>query len=105
MTAKLQISLVSLSLVILGFPRDGFALEKVRIAIPTVAVMYAPLYLGIREGFFAKEGLAVEVLSMRTDLAIAALGAGEIDFLAHGGAALRAAAQGFSAQACLCARS
>jgi ABC-type nitrate/sulfonate/bicarbonate transport system substrate-binding protein len=57
--------------------------------------MYAPLYLGFKQGFFAQEGLEVEVLSMRTDLAIAALGTSEIDFIAHGGAALRAAAQGF----------
>jgi NitT/TauT family transport system substrate-binding protein len=34
-------------------------------------------------------------MTMRTDLAIAALGTGDVDYIAHGGAALRAAAQGF----------
>ena len=74
---------------------QAVTLEKVRLAIPTVAVMYAPIYLGLNEGLFAAEGLDLEISAMRTDLSIAALGTGEIDFIAHGGAALRAAAQGF----------
>ena len=76
-------------------PRGALAVEKVRLAVPTVAVMYAPIYLGLRQGIFAAEGMDLEITSMRTDLAIAALGTGEIDYIAHGGAALRAAAQGF----------
>lgn len=74
---------------------QAVTLEKVRLAVPTVAVMYAPIYLGFQEGIFAAEGMNLEITMMRTDLAIAALGTGEIDYLAHGGAALRAAAQGF----------
>src|SRR5713226_842994 len=73
----------------------SLAAEKVRLAVPTVAVMYAPIYLGIHQGIFAAEGMELEISSMRTDLAIAALGTGELDYIAHGGAALRAAAQGF----------
>jgi NitT/TauT family transport system substrate-binding protein len=69
--------------------------EKIKLAVPTVAVMYAPLYFGQKEGFFAAEGFELDIVSMRTDLAIAALGTGEVPFIAHGGAALRAAAQGF----------
>ena len=68
---------------------------KIRLAQPTVAVMYAPLYFGVQQGIFADEGMDLEFMTMRTDLAIAALGTGEIDYIAHGGAALRAAAQGF----------
>jgi len=73
----------------------GFAGIKVRLAQPTIAVMYAPLYFGAKQGIFTSEGLELEFMTMRTDLAIAALGAGEVDYIAHGGAALRAAAQGF----------
>jgi len=69
--------------------------QKVRLAIPTVAVMYAPITLGLQQAIFSNEALDLEIVTMRTDLAIAALGSGEIDYLAHGGAALRAAAQGF----------
>lgn len=68
---------------------------KIRLAQPTTAVMYAPLYLGRQQGIFADELIDLEFMTMRTDLAIAALGTGEIDYIAHGGAALRAAAQGF----------
>ena len=71
------------------------AATKIRLAQPTVAMMYAPLYFGVKQGFFAAEGFDVEFMAMRTDLAIAALGTGDVDYIAHGGAALRAAAQGF----------
>ena len=57
--------------------------------------MYAPLYFGVQQGIFVDEGMDLEFMTMRTDLAIAALGTGQIDYIAHGGAALRAAAQGF----------
>lgn len=84
-------------LLCLGFAETAVAsaVEKVRLAVPTVAVMYAPIYLGIHQGIFAAEGMELEISSMRTDLAIAALGTGDLDYIAHGGAALRAAAQGF----------
>jgi NitT/TauT family transport system substrate-binding protein len=71
------------------------AASKIRLAQPTIAVMYAPLYFGAKQGIFTGEGLELEFMTMRTDLAIAALGAGEVDYITHGGAALRAAAQGF----------
>jgi ABC-type nitrate/sulfonate/bicarbonate transport system substrate-binding protein len=68
---------------------------KIRLAQPVIAVMYAPLYFGVDQGIFADEGIELEFMTMRTDLAIAALGSGGADYIAHGGAALRAAAQGF----------
>jgi ABC-type nitrate/sulfonate/bicarbonate transport system substrate-binding protein len=68
---------------------------KIRLAQPTTAVMYAPLYFGVQQGLFAAERIELEFMTMRTDLAIAALGTGDVDYIAHGGAALRAAAQGF----------
>ncbi len=79
----------------LFLPFEISAAEKIRLAIPTVAVQYAPIYFGLKQGFYSAEGLDLEIHSMRTDLAIAALGIGETDYIAHGGAALRAAAQGF----------
>jgi len=71
------------------------AATKVRLGQPVVAMQYAPLYFGVKRGIFADEGFAVEFMTMRTDLAIAALGTGDVDYITHGGAALRAAAQGF----------
>ena len=71
------------------------AATKIRLAQPVIALMYAPLYFGVHQGIFAGEGMELEFMTMRTDLAIAALGTGDVDYIAHGGAALRAAAQGF----------
>ena len=79
----------------LGSTPTLFATEKVRLAVPVVAVMYAPYYFGIKHGIYAAEGLELEISAARTDLALAALGTGQFDYLAHGGAALRAAARGF----------
>lgn len=73
----------------------SWALTKIRLAQPTIAMMYAPLYFGVKQRFFLEEGFDLEFMTMRTDLAIAALGAGEVDYIAHGGAALRAGALGF----------
>jgi NitT/TauT family transport system substrate-binding protein len=71
------------------------AATKIRMAQPVIAMMYAPLYFGVHQGIFADQGFQLEFMTMRTDLAIAALGTGDVDYIAHGGAALRAAAQGF----------
>ena len=71
------------------------AATKIRMAQPVIAMMYAPLYYGVHQGIFADEGFELEFMTMRTDLAIAALGTGDVDYIVHGGAALRAAAQGF----------
>ena len=71
------------------------AATKIRMAQPVIAMMYAPLYFGVHQGTFADEGLDLEFTTMRTDLAIAALGTGDVDYIVHGGAALRAGAQGF----------
>lgn len=71
------------------------AATKIRVAQPVIAMMYAPLYFGVHRGIFADEGFELEFMTMRTDLAIAALGTGDVEYIVHGGAALRAAAQGF----------
>ena len=71
------------------------AATKIRLGQPVLAMMYAPLYFGVHQGIFADEGFELDFMTMRTDLAIAALGTGDVDYIAHGGAALRAAAQGF----------
>ena len=80
---------------VVGIAPIALALDKVSLAVPVVAVQYMPLYFGIKEGVFAAEGLAVEMHVLRTDLAIAALNTGKLDYIAHGGAALRGATRGF----------
>jgi predicted RND superfamily exporter protein/ABC-type nitrate/sulfonate/bicarbonate transport system substrate-binding protein len=69
--------------------------QRARLAVPAPVVQYAPLSFGVKHGLYRAEGIDLEISSARTDLAIAALGTGELDYIAHGGAALRAAAHGF----------
>jgi len=94
---RVEASFFAITLFSLWFavPAAGSGTAKIRLAQPTTAVMYAPLYFGLQQELFAAEHINLEFMTMRTDLAIAALGTGEIDYIAHGGAALRAAAQGF----------
>jgi NitT/TauT family transport system substrate-binding protein len=82
-----------IGLLMAAWPCD--AATKIRMAQPVIAMMYAPLYFGVHQGIFADEGFELEFMTMRTDLAIAALGTADVDYIVHGGAALRAAAQGF----------
>jgi NitT/TauT family transport system substrate-binding protein len=80
---------------ILTMGEPCFALDKVLLAVPVVAVQYAPIFFGFKQGLFAEEGLDLEIDVVRTDLAIAGLSAGKLDYIAHGGAALRGATRGF----------
>jgi NitT/TauT family transport system substrate-binding protein len=75
--------------------QPSLALERISLAVPVIAVQYAPIYLGMKEGVFANEGLELEIQVMRTDLAMTALNTGKLDYIAHGGAALRGATRGF----------
>jgi len=82
-------------LCLFGLAERSFAVDKINLAVPVVAVQYMPIYFGVKERVFAGEGLALEIHVMRTDLAIAGLDTGKLDYIAHGGAALRGATRGF----------
>jgi ABC-type nitrate/sulfonate/bicarbonate transport system substrate-binding protein len=87
--------LIALTLGFLLTASPCAAATRIRLAQPVIAMMFAPLYFGVDQSIFAGEGYDLEFMTMRTDLAIAALGTGDVDYITHGGAALRAAAQGF----------
>lgn len=70
------------------------AQEKLRIAPSSPGLASWPVQLAAKEGFFAKEGLAAEIIVMRTNTGIAALVTGSIDFTTAGGSAMRAAVNG-----------
>ncbi|HXG52565.1 MAG TPA: ABC transporter substrate-binding protein [candidate division Zixibacteria bacterium] len=76
-------------------PGEAGAPAPVRLAVPVFAIQYAPLYFGEKHGFYAAEGLRLEIQVLRTDLAMTALHSGKVDYIAHGGAALRGATRGF----------
>ena len=68
--------------------------EKTRIAPSSPGLSAWPIHLAAKEGFFAREGLDVEIIVMRTNVGILALTTGSIDYTTTGGSALRAALNG-----------
>ena len=71
------------------------AAEAIRVAIPGRSFGYLPLFVAMRKGFFAEEGLdPLEITVVSGDLQPAALQVGEVDYAGAGGTIGRAAAQG-----------
>ncbi|HEY7062986.1 MAG TPA: ABC transporter substrate-binding protein [Chloroflexota bacterium] len=63
-------------------------------SITTGAAMYAPHYLAIEKGYYAEEGLAVEIVTLPGGVATTALIAGELEYTTSTAAALNAALTG-----------
>jgi NitT/TauT family transport system substrate-binding protein len=70
------------------------ALQKVRVAIPTINVLTRPWYIAKDKGFYAAEGLDPEFIYVQGTLQPPALLNGEIDFAGSGDTGVRAAANG-----------
>jgi NitT/TauT family transport system substrate-binding protein len=70
------------------------AAEKFFISIPGPTLSYVPLYYGQEKGFFAQEGLDLQVLVVRGIVGVSSLMAGEIDVTCHAGSGFSAALRG-----------
>ena len=95
---KLSDQLVALTAVLLISDRSGYAqqksLERVRLTVPAKSLTFVPYYFGKAQGFFAKEGIDLEIIVMRPPLGVTALVAGDLDYSAAGGLSVRAALKG-----------
>ncbi len=69
-------------------------LERVRLTVPAKSLTFVPYYFGKAQGFFAREGIDLEIIVMRPPLGITALVAGDLDYSAAGGGGIRAAMKG-----------
>lgn len=72
----------------------AYAADRFYISIPGPTLSYAPLYYGQEKGFFAQEGLDLQVLVVRGVIGVSSLMAGEIDVTCHAGSGLTAALRG-----------
>src|ERR1044071_9698072 len=81
-------------LIFLFQARSGSAAEKFYISIPGPTLSYTPLYYGQEKGFFAQEGLDLQVLVVRGIIGLSSLMSGEIDVTCHAGSGLAAALRG-----------
>ncbi len=60
--------------------RDEPGLKTVRLALPSKNVTFVPIFAAAHKGFYKSEGLHVEIIMMRANLASSALMTGDIDF-------------------------
>jgi NitT/TauT family transport system substrate-binding protein len=70
------------------------AAENIRVAYPSMNSSTYCLIIAQKEGYMREEGLNVELLSIRGEIAIRIALAGEIDFFTNAGSALAAAVRG-----------
>jgi ABC-type nitrate/sulfonate/bicarbonate transport system substrate-binding protein len=72
----------------------GDAADRFYISIPGPTLSYVPLYYGQEKGFFAQEGLDLQVLVVRGIVGVSSLMSGEIDVTCHAGSGFSAALRG-----------
>ena len=72
--------LLGLAVILPAAARSQAAAKKVRLALPSTNVTFAPIFAAVRKGFYRDEGLDVEIILMRANLASSALLTGDIDY-------------------------
>lgn len=70
------------------------AIDNLRVAYPSMNTSVFALVIAQKEGYFKEEGINVELLSIRGEIAIRTTLAGEVDFFTNAGSALAAAVRG-----------
>ncbi|HEY7165639.1 MAG TPA: ABC transporter substrate-binding protein [Candidatus Binatia bacterium] len=88
------VSLLVLPWVLALGSRNASALERVRLALSVRNVVFLPFYYAKDTKIYDKYGLDVELIQMRSDLQLAGLASGEIDFTPSAGPAAAAVAGG-----------
>lgn len=74
----------------------ALAIDNLRVAYPSLNTSVFSLIIAQKEGYFKEEGLNVELLSIRGEIAIRTTLAGDVDFFTNAGSALAAAVRGVS---------
>ena len=69
------------------------AFDNIRVAHPSLSASVVCLIIANKEGYYKEEGINVEFLSIRGEIAIRTTLAGEIDFFTNAGSALAAVAR------------
>ncbi len=72
----------------------SFAVDNLRVAYPSLNTSVFSLIVGQKEGYFKEEGINLELLSVRGEIAIRTTLAGEVDFFTNAGSGVAAAVRG-----------
>lgn len=70
------------------------AQDTVRIAVSVRNVVLMPYYFAKDKGYFEREGLRAEIIQIRSNLQVAGVASGELDFMSGVGTAIEAARKG-----------
>ena len=92
-TMRRMLRIVALGIGLVLFSINARA-ELFRVALSTKDFGYLPLYVGMRSGLFAQEGLEIQWIVVNSSVVVTALIAGEIDVAGIAGSSMRAAARG-----------
>lgn len=87
-------SILAIAIWCLSGTRPALAIDNLRVAYPSMNTSVFSLLIAQKEGYFKEEGLNVELLSIRGEIAIRTTLAGEVDFFTNAGSALAAAVRG-----------
>jgi NitT/TauT family transport system substrate-binding protein len=63
-----------------GKTSDPAGRAKIRIAVPAPSLSFLPIQVAMRQGFYARRGLDVEMIQMAAGLAVPALLSGSVDY-------------------------
>ena len=94
MSRKLTQWLIAWSVLSLFIVQPGYAIDNIRVAYPSLNTSVFSLIIAQKEGYFKEEGLNVELLSIRGEIAIRTTLSGDVDFFTNAGSALAAAVRG-----------
>jgi ABC-type nitrate/sulfonate/bicarbonate transport system substrate-binding protein len=72
----------------------ALAVDNLRVAYPSLNTSVFSLIIGQKEGYFKEEGINLELLSVRGEIAIRTALAGEVDFFTNAGSGVAAAVRG-----------
>jgi len=97
-TIRLLLRAMALGIGLVLFSINARA-ELFRVALSTKDFGYLPLYVGMRSGLFAQEGLEIQWIVVNSSVVVTALIAGEIDVAGIAGSSMRAAARGAALKA------
>lgn len=83
------------AILLTGFSCTGEAVaQKVRVATPAKSMTFLNFYVGEKFGIYKAEGLEVSLEIIKTEVGVAGMVAGEIDYTSAIGSTMRAAASG-----------
>jgi NitT/TauT family transport system substrate-binding protein len=81
-------------LVVTFVAASAAAQDTVRIAVSVRNVVLMPYYFAKDKGYFEREGLRAEIIQIRSNLQVAGVASGELDFMSGVGTAIEAARKG-----------